>query len=396
MEKNYFTHLTCSVCDEPHKADSVQTVCRSCGKSLLARYDLASARRELSRESWERDVRGFWDYAALLPVNVSEGILSLGERTTPLIPLRKWGASLRLEHLLLKEEGQLPTGSFKARGLALAVTRARKLGLKHLCIPSAGNAGGALAAYAAAAGLHCHIFMPRETPFINIMECRAYDAQIELVDGTISDAARRMNERRKDHPDWFDVSTLKEPYRLEGKKTMGFEVAQQCGWKLPDAIVYPTGGGTGLIGMWKAFNELEQLGWLGPERPKLISVQSSGCAPIVKAFREKRKESEFWENAQTIASGLRVPRAFADHLILRAIAETGGAAVDVSDDAIRTTVLEAAAQEGLFLCPEGAATLAALPRLLEEGVLRTSDRIVVFNTASGLKYPEVLESAAPA
>jgi threonine synthase len=393
MMNRYFTHLECSVCGTRHEAEIVHTVCRSCGKSLLARYDLARARRELKRDNLAADLPGFWKYAPLLPVRDPLHRMSLGEVVTSLVPLKNWGKEKGLSRIVVKDEGHLPTGSFKARGLALAVSRASELGVREVCIPSAGNAGGALAAYAALAGLRSHIYMPTETPEINISECHAYGAAVELVDGTISDAARRMNEQRKDHPEWFDVSTLKEPYRLEGKKTMGYELAEQLGWDLPDVVVYPTGGGTGLIGMWKAFREMEELGWIGSKRPRMVSVQSSGCAPIVEAYRQGRKDSEAWKDARTVASGLRVPKAFADYLILQALRESGGCAIAVSDETILRTISECASSDGLLLCPEGAAALAALPALQRTGFIAGDEHIMVFNTASGLKYPEALRLA---
>lgn len=327
----------------------------------------------------------------MLPVLSPQNIVSIGEVTTPLLKLDKIGTSLSLRNLFMKDEGHLPTGSFKARGLAMAISKAKELGVQQVCIPSAGNAGGALAAYAAHAGLQSFIFMPEDTPEINIKECLAYGATIELVRGTIADAARRMQERRREHPAWFDVSTLKEPYRLEGKKTMGYELAEQFNWHLPDVIVYPTGGGTGIIGMWKAFEEMEQIGWIGSKRPRMVSVQSSGCAPIVKAFRERRAESEFWQNAVTIASGLRVPKAFADYLILRVIYESNGTAVEVPDEQICAAVRRLASVEGLFVCPEGAATVVAAQELVRRGWIAPQETVVLFNTASGIKYPEVIQ-----
>jgi threonine synthase len=328
-----------------------------------------------------------------LPIEREENIVSLGERTTPITPVPKLGEALGLPHLLMKDEGQLPTGSFKARGLAMAVSKAKELGIRTVCIPSAGNAAGALAAYAARAGLEAFIFLPEDTPEINIKECLVCGSRVELVRGNISDAAKRMNELRKTHTEWFDISTLKEPYRLEGKKTMGYELAEQLDWQLPDVVVYPTGGGTGLIGMWKAFDEMEQLGWIGSKRPKMISVQSSGCAPIVRAYQEKKPDSQFWDNAATIASGLRVPKAFADHLILDAVYKSKGSAVAVSDDEIVAAVYEIAATEGLFICPEGAASFAALRYLLSDGKIAENDKVLVFNTAAGIKYPEVVKRA---
>ena len=385
---SYLTHLECSVCGDRHSPHEVQTVCRSCGKSLFARYDLQSAKR-LSRESLRLRPPSLWRYRELLPIERDENIVSFGEGMTPIVPLRRLGAELGLNRLWMKDEGQLPTGSFKARGLGMAISKAKELGVKKICIPSAGNAAGASAAYAARANMKYFIFLPDDTPQINIKECLACGAHVELVQGNISDAAKAMN--RKKQADWFDVSTLKEPYRLEGKKTMGYEVAEQFDWELPDVIVYPTGGGTGLIGMWKAFEEMEQLGWIGSKRPKMISVQTTGCAPIVKAFAEKKEESEFWENAHTIASGLRVPKAFADHLILKAIDESNGYAVAVSDEEIVAAVHEIATKEGLFICPEGAATVVALKVLLQENKLAPNESVLLFNTGAGIKYPEVVK-----
>jgi len=314
MTTTFVSHLECSVCKKRHSVQEIHTVCAGCGKSLLARYDLARARRELRKQDLRSRGEGFWKYRPLLPVASDQALTTLGECTTPLVAVPQTAQKLGLANLWIKDEGLLPTGSFKTRGLALAVSRAKELGLKELCIPSAGNAGGALAAYAARAGMTSHIFMPEDTPAANVVESRAYGADVVLVPGTISDAAKAMNEQRKDHADWFDVSTLKEPYRLEGKKTMGYELAEQFDDHLPDVILYPTGGGTGLIGMWKAFDEMEQLGWIDSKRPRMISVQSSGCAPIVRAYEEGKAQSEFWEGAATVASGLRVPKAFADYL----------------------------------------------------------------------------------
>ncbi|MBM4160857.1 MAG: threonine synthase [Ignavibacteria bacterium] len=386
----YLTHLECSVCGDRHSPHELQTVCRSCGKTLIARYDLQAAKAVLKKEALRDQLPSLWKYSALLPIERAENIVSLGERITPITPLPVLGKELGLQDLLMKDEGQLPTGSFKARGLVMAVSKAKELGVKSACMPSAGNAAGALAAYAARAGMESYVFLPEETPEINIKECLVCGAHVELVKGNISDAGKRMNELRKCNPGWFDISTLKEPYRLEGKKTMGYELAEQLGWTVPDVIVYPTGGGTGLIGMWKAFDEMEQLGWIGKKRPRMISVQSSGCAPIVKAFRENKKESQFWEGAVTIASGLRVPKAFADHLILDAIYASGGCAVEVSDEEIVAMTYEFAQKEGLFICPEGAAAFAALRYLVKEGKISGSERVLVFNTAAGIKYPEVV------
>ena len=390
MQK-FLSHLECSVCGLTYSPKELQTVCKSCGKSLLARYDLIEARKSLKKSDLAHAGNSFWKYSPLLPIQREENIVSLGESVTPLVKLARLGVNLGAEQLWMKDEGLLPTGSFKARGLALAVSKSKELGVKNICIPSAGNAAGASSAYAARAGIKCFVFMPKDTSIVNIKECQAYGANVVLVQGTISDAAKAMVEARRSNPDWFDVSTLKEPYRLEGKKTMGYELAEQFDWKLPDVIFYPTGGGTGLIGMWKAFDEMEQLGWIGSKRPKMISVQSSGCQPIVRAFDERRNDSEFWNNASTIASGLRVPKPFADHLILKAIYESKGCAVAVPDGKIVASIKEMATKEGFFICPEAAATVVALRNLLKKNFVKRSDTIVLFNTATGIKYPELME-----
>jgi threonine synthase len=327
-------------------------------------------------------------------VSYEDNIVSLGEGFTPLIPLGRYADSNGFSDLLLKDEGANPTGSFKARGMSLAVSMAKELGITELCAPTAGNAGGALAAYAASAGLGSHIYMPEDTPGVNIAECRAYGAEVHLVPGLISDAAEKMGREKRDG--WFDVSTLKEPYRVEGKKTLGFELAEQLDWELPDAIIYPTGGGTGLIGMWKAFGEMEQVGWIGKKRPRMIAVQAVGCAPVVRAFNAHASACEFWNNASTIASGLRVPKPFADSLILRILAESDGHAVAVSDEDILRTIRQVSAMEGVLLCPEGAAAFAGLEPLVRSGVLSRDSRVVVFNTGSGLKYHEVLRALGTA
>ncbi|MBI4427766.1 MAG: threonine synthase [Ignavibacteriales bacterium] len=389
---SFLTHLECSVCGDRHSPHELQTVCRSCGKALLARYDLEKGKKVLQKETLKVQKSSLWKYFSFLPLENDDHIVSLGEETTPLIALAKTAASLNLKKLWMKDEGQLPTGSFKARGLAMAISKARELGVKSICIPSAGNAAGASSAYAARASMECHVFLPEDTPAMNIKECRAYGAHVELVPGNISDAAKAMNEAKKRRSDWFDVSTLKEPYRLEGKKTMGFELAEQLDWKLPDVIVYPTGGGTGLIGMWKAFDEMEELRWIDAKRPRMVSVQSSGCAPVVRAFDQKKKESDFWQNAVTVASGLRVPKAFADYLILKILYESKGHAVAAEDKEIVRAVHDLARTEGLLICPEGAATLVALRKLVQAGIVRREDSVVLFNTASGSKYPDILSS----
>jgi len=388
--QKFLKSLECSVCGTIHSPNELQTVCKSCGKSLVARYDLQSAAKALRKGDVAHTGDTFWKYLPLLPIQDEENIVSLGERFTPLVRLPKIGKELGMPNLWMKDEGILPTGSFKARGLALAISKAKELGVKNVCIPSAGNAAGASSAYAARAGLKCFVFMPEDTPSVNIKECQAYGANVVLVKGNISDAGKAMSGARKSNPDWFDVSTLKEPYRLEGKKTMGYELAEQFGWNLPDIIFYPTGGGTGLIGMWKAFDEMEQLGWIGSKRPKMISVQSSGCQPIVRAYNERRNDSEFWNNAATIASGLRVPKPFADHLILKAIYESRGCAVAVPDGHIVAAVREMATKEGFFICPEAGATVVALRTLLSSGFVGKEETVVLFNTATGLKYPDII------
>ncbi len=387
-QPSFLSHLECSECGKRHEQTVLQTVCRTCGKSLLARYNLDRASGDVLRSRLPALEANLWRYRELLPVLRDENIVSLGEGLTPLIRLRAYGDSHGFSGLWLKEEGVNPTGSFKARGLCLAVSMALQLGAKELCVPSAGNAGGALAAYAAAAGLPAHIYMPDDTPEVNILECRSYGADVHLVKGLISDAAAQMNRDKTES--WFDISTLKEPYRVEGKKTLGYEIAEQLGWKLPDAIIYPTGGGTGLIGMWKAFDEMEGLGWIGHKRPKMIAVQATGCAPIVGAYEAGVEESMFWEDAATVASGLRVPKAFADRLILRILSKSGGCAVAVSDPEMLSAIKEVAALEGMLLCPEGAATISALEQLVRLRVIGRDSSLVVFNTGSGLKYLEVL------
>lgn len=389
--KNFLTHLECSVCGDRHSPHEIQTICRSCGKSLFAIYDLEGAKKSLEKNNLSSSENGFWKYFPLLPVQNEENIVSLGEVITPLLPLERLRKEHRVKEFFVKDESPLPTGSFKARGLGMGVSKAKELGVKEVCIPTAGNAGGALAAYASRAGMRSHIFMPDDTPIINIKECFAYGADVTLVKGNITDAAKAMIEKKKNHPEWFDISTLKEPYRLEGKKTLGYEIAEAYNWELPDVIIYPTGGGTGLIGMWKAFGEMEAMGWIGKKRPKMVAVQSSGCAPISRAFAARKTESIFWEQADTIASGLRVPKAFADYLILKVIYETDGTALDVSDQEILSAVKEIASKEGFYMCPEGAATYVAFQKLVQQDFIRSTDSVLLFNTAAGNKYPEIIE-----
>jgi threonine synthase len=326
-----------------------------------------------------------WRYHELLPVVDDQNIVSLGEGFTPILRLSKMGEGLGLKNLYVKDESQIPTGSFKARGLSVAISKAKELGITKIVLPTAGNAGSAAAAYAARANIEAHVFAPKETPEVNQKEIVAYGAELHLVDGLISDAGKMVSEV-KEKNGWFDVSTLKEPYRVEGKKTMGFELAEQFDWTLPDAIIFPTGGGTGVIGMWKAFAELQTLGWVSDTKPKIFVVQSSGCAPLVRAFEEQKSESTFWQKASTIASGLCVPKAFADSLVLKAIRESNGGAVAVTDDEIMRSVREVAQKEGILVCPEGGATLAALKQLRDKKLVSEKGTVVVFNTGSALKY----------
>ena len=372
-------HLECSKCSETYLHTVPQNLCNTCGKPLLARYAL----QQLA-ETWTRDAllsrpASLWRYTELLPISDPTDMVSLGETMTPLIHTKRLGARFGLTEVWVKDESRLPTGSFKARGLAMAVSKAKSLGLTALAIPSAGNAATALAVYAAAAGITAHIFMPQDTPAFNKQTCQLAGADVTLIDGLITDAGRIVAER-KSQEDWFDVSTLKEPYRVEGKKTMGFELAEQFNWELPDVIIYPTGGGTGIVGMWKGFAELEAIGWIGKKRPRFISVQSTGCAPIVKAWEEGAPEATPWSDAHTIASGLRVPQAIGDFLILEAIRKSNGAAIAVSDEAIREAMQLLPTTEGLLTCPEGAATVAALKQLVSNGMIEPSERVVLFNT----------------
>lgn len=383
---SYLNHLQCSNCKREFPSEQVQTYCSDCQAPLLAVYDLDSARKEFDRDAFIRRPRGMWRWRELMPVHDSRNILTLGEGDAPLLQLGRLGEQLGMPRLYAKEEGQNPTGSFKARGLSAAISKAKELGIHKVIIPTAGNAGGAMAAYAARGGLEACIFMPKDTPLANIEESRITGAQVLLVEGLISDAARQAGEKARAEG-WFDVSTFKEPYRTEGKKTMGYELAESFGWELPDVIVYPTGGGTGLVGMWKAFDELQALGWLeSPRRPRMVAVQAQGCAPVVKAFQNGEPVCSFWEGAQTIASGLRVPKSFADRLILADLRQSQGTAVAVSDEEILAAQQRLASTEGIFAAPEGAATLAGLEKLLKTGWLQPHDRVVLFNTGTGLKY----------
>ena len=387
------THLECSLCGKTREAGKAHNLCE-CAGPLLVRYDLEKARQSWSREWIEHGPTSMWRYAPVLPVSRPSAIVSLGEGLTPLMRTPRIGRSVGAENLWIKDEGMNPTGSFKARGLSCAISMCVELGLAKLAIPSAGNAASALAAYAAAAGLEAHIFMPRDVPQSNYIECMAFGARVTLIDGLISDCGRMVAER-KDKEGWFDVSTLKEPYRIEGKKTMGYEVAEQFHWDLPDVIFYPTGGGVGLIGMWKAFAELEALGWTTARRPKMIAVQMEGCQPIVRAWNEGAERSRFWENASTVAAGLRVPKPLGDFLILQALRESGGTAIAVSDEEALDAGLQLAAEEGIFAAPEGAACVAALRKLIAGGFLKPDERIVIYNTGAGLKYLEAYSTRFP-
>jgi len=386
----YFDHLECSACFQTFAPTTLINLC-PCGAPVLARYRLTDAAEALDRDRLVGHT--LWRYHAMLPVQSPEGIVSLGEGMTPLLRTDRLGKSLGLRHLYVKDEALNPTGSFKARGLALAVARAAELGVQRVAIPSAGNAGGATAAYAARAGLQAHVFMPRDVPQAFITECLINGAQVELVDGLITDAGKRVAAGRETHG-WFDLSTLKEPYRVEGKKTMGYEIAEQLAWELPNVIVYPTGGGTGLIGMWKSFDELEALGWIDSYRPRLVAVQAVGCAPIVRAFQSGATAAAPWEHATTIAAGLRVPSAVGDVLMLRALRDSEGTAVAVSEAEIVSGVQQLGQHEGIFACPEGGAALAGLRQLVEHGWVHRDERVVLFNTGSGLKYLDVIPREA--
>ncbi len=381
-------HLECTVCSEMFPADRAQNVCPKDGGVLFVRYDLAGLKGKLLGVDMQGRVASMWRYAEVLP---DADPVTLGEGFTPLLPSREYAS------VYIKDEGLNPTGSFKARGMSAAVTMARHYELKKLAAPSAGNAGGALAAYAAAAGIEAHIFMPKDVPVANRMECDYFGAHVTLVDGLISDCGRMVAERIKQQKSsgneggWFDVSTLKEPFRVEGKKTMGYEIAEQMGWKLPQGIIYPTGGGVGMIGMWKAFDEMEELGWIGAVRPKMVSVQAAGCAPIVKAWEARKTVSEMWSGAHTFAAGLRVPKPYGDYLILDILKKSQGTAVAVGDDEILAATRHWASVEGVFAAPEGAAALVAYRKLLASGFFRADDAVVLFNTGSAYKYLDLIE-----
>ena len=381
----FVSHLECAATGERYPADEVHNLSRA-GKPLLVRYDLAGVGNALSKDALRSRPADLWRYRELLPVRRLAHIVSLGEAVTPIVALRKLAAKLGGGELLVKDEGRLPTGSFKARGLVMAVSMAKALGITHMAMPTNGNAGAALAAYASRAGIRATVFCPADTPEVNVSEIALQGAKVYRVNGLIDDCGKIVAEGRE-RAGWFDASTLKEPYRIEGKKTMGLELAEQLGWDVPDVILYPTGGGTGLIGMWKAFAELEAIGFLGRKRPRMVAVQAAGCAPMVRAFEAGAEHAPRWENAHTIASGIRVPQAIGDFLILRALRESGGFAIAVDDAAITAALEEAAREEGFLLCPEGAATYAAYKAALADGRIRRDERALLFNCATGLKYP---------
>jgi threonine synthase len=385
-QSTFVLHLECSDCGRTYSTREVHTFCPDCQAAFITRYDLNSARQHLDREAVSARPRGMWRWSELLPVDDPANQVNLGEGDTPLLPLPRLGSDIGLSHLFLKDESSNPTGSFKARGLAAAISKAKELDIKKVIIPTAGNAGGAMAAYAARAGIKAHIFMPKDTPRANIEESRMAGAEVVLVDGLISEAAGMAGVKARAEG-WFDLSTFKEPYRLEGKKIMGYEIAQGFQWELPDVIIYPTGGGTGLVGIWKAIAELAELGWLETDkRPRMVAVQADGCAPVVKAFHAGADFCDFWTDAHTHASGLRVPKSFADRLILSTLRESNGTAVAVSDEAILQSQHEIASREGLFVAPEGAATLAALKELIQQKWVQPEERVLLLNTGSGLKY----------
>ena len=387
----HVTKLECSSCHREYEARRVHNVCTECGKPLFVRYDLKRISKFLTRQTLYARRADIWRYREVLPVRREDNIVTLGEGWTPLHHARHLGDTLGMGELYVKDESLNPTQSFKARGMAVAVSMARELGLKKLAAPSAGNAAGALAAYCAAAGMQAYIFMPRDTPRANVIECEVAGANVTLIDGLITDCGAEI-ARRKESEGWFDVSTLKEPYRVEGKKTLGYEIAEQSAWALPDVIVYPTGGGTGLVGMWKAFDEMQELGWIGDKRPRMISVQAAGCAPIVRAFDKGERSAEEVRGAETMASGLRVPKAIGDFLILDAIRESGGSAISVTDDELIAGARELARREGIFAAPEGGACVPALRKLIERGKIQPGERVVLFNTGSGIKYLDLFDS----
>jgi len=395
MNKNYVTHLECANCGEQYQAEKPHGLCVKCQRPLWVKYDLAAVGKNFSKTDLSTRPATLWRYRELLPVLDPAKIVSLNETVTPLLQAPRLAASLGVQNLFVKDESRLPTGSFKARGMALAVTKANEFGIRKVAAPTAGNAGGAMAAYAARAGMEAYVFMPQDTPIINAKECWLSGAKTFYVNGLINDCGRIVGEG-KAKKGWFDLSTLKEPYRIEGKKTMGLELAEQLDWELPDVILYPTGGGTGLIGMWKAFQELEQLGWLKSSRkPRMISCQSEGCAPIATAFAKGERFAPKFENAATIASGVRVPVAVGDFMIIDAVRASGGTAVAVPENVVAPWMKKSISLEGLAICPETAVCLGALEMLLARGEIKPHERIVVFNTGAAQKYPEAVQEKLP-
>jgi threonine synthase len=394
MAFSALSHLECTYCGARRDADALNGTCPECGKVLFARYDLAAAARSLTKETLRGRPAHMWRYHEVMPVRDPANVLTLGEGMTPTLDAHRLAARYGLARILMKDEGKNPTGTFKARGLAAATSRARELGVTVVSMPTAGNAGSALAAYAARGGLRAYIVMPEDTPPINKAECVVYGAHTYQLKGLITDAGRVLRQVGPQRG-WFDLSTLREPYRAEGKKTMGYEIAEQLGWDLPDVIIYPTGGGTGIVGIWKAFAEMEQMGWIGARRPRMIAVQAEGCAPIVRAFAAGQRHADPIEDAHTVASGLRVPVAIGDYLILEAIRESGGTAVTVTDEELQAGMAELAAQEGVFTAPEAAAVVAALPKLRETGALRREDRVLLLLTGAGMKYAELVNAMLP-
>ena len=391
--KSYLIHIECTLCGVLQDAGKVHRLCPECGGVLYPRYDLKSAAKEFDRDVLNYRDPTMWRYFELLPIIDSKNIVTLGEGFTPIFEISKVAKELNCEKLFVKDESLNPTASFKARGLSAAISKASEFGISKVTIPSAGNAGGAMTAYASKAGMESYVFMPKDAPEANQKEVSISGAKLELIDGLISDAGK-LSAQLAEELNLFDVSTLKEPYRVEGKKTMGYEIAEQFDWSLPDAIIYPTGGGTGIVGMWKAFDEMESMGWIDGKRPKMFSVQSDGCAPIVKAFEDGKNHADPWLNASTIAAGIRVPVAVADYLILEAVRESGGKALTVTDESMITWMKTVASLEGMFFCPEGAATLSALKTLFDDGSLLRSERILILNTGSGLKYLELVTLAS--
>mgnify|MGYP003308530696 FL=1 len=390
--KSYLKHLECTYCGLIHSVHEPNRLCVDCGKVLYPRYDIEKARLELNKENLKVRDSNMWRYFEMMPVLDFKNVVTLGEGFTPILSASRLSERLGCQDIVIKDEGVNPTASFKARGLSAAVSKAKELGITKLTMPSAGNAAGAMSSYAARAGLEGYVFMPQDAPYSNQKEVDITGGRLTLIDGLISDAGVLSREKAAEM-NLFDVSTLQEPYRVEGKKTMGYEIAEQLSWELPDVIIYPTGGGTGIVGMWKAFEEMELLGWIGSKRPRMFAVQSDGCAPIVKAFIEGNEFADMWEDASTMASGIRVPAAIGDYLILQALRDSNGGALTVSDDEIIKMMSIVASLEGMFVCPEGAATAVALDKLLIDGLVRDNEKVLLLNTGSGLKYLDVLESA---